>query len=253
MTVTPWLGAYFPLHQHFSGLGGGLFKRDVSLAGGARLTFWGSGHFGMEAMAGYAPAKVAGETVNETGNTKVLLGNVKLMVALTPVDAATSVFIGAGGGLITRGSNTFDDDRSSTDLGGALDLGFRFRLGDNTASAIRLDFEDFMYSGDFGSGVNSFQNDLLASITPSVLQPTDLDLVLVGQHRPQRIDQVGIGTRFLEQTHVVRRDAVVLVVQMFLEVVHQELQLVFRQLPQRFAGLLLKHRNHRGPSLSPLR
>lgn len=168
VTLTPWAGVYAPTNRHFSGLGDDLFKRDVSVAGGLRLTFWGSGHFGMEAAAGYAPAKVAGETVNETGNTNLLLANVKVLAALTPVDSRTAVYLGAGGGLLTRGSNTFDDDRSSTDFGGVASLGFRFRVSQTNASAIRLDIEDYLYNGDFGGGDSDFQNDLVFSLGYSI-------------------------------------------------------------------------------------
>src|SRR3982751_3653198 len=63
--LTPWAGAYIPTSNSFSTLTDD-FTRDVSVIGGARLTFWGTGHLGFEATGGYAPAKVGGETINET-------------------------------------------------------------------------------------------------------------------------------------------------------------------------------------------
>jgi hypothetical protein len=163
--LTPWAGAYIPTSNDFSTLTDD-FSRDVSVIGGARLTFWGSRNLGFEVTGGYAPAKVAGETVNET-NTNLLVANARLLLALTPVTSSVGVFVGAGGGLLTRGSNTFDDDRSSTDLGGTLGLGFRFGGGGDSRVGFRLDIEDYLYNGDFGGG-DDFQNDLVTSLGVSI-------------------------------------------------------------------------------------
>ena len=162
---TPWAGIYVPTSNSFSTLTDD-FKRDVSVIGGARLSFWGSGHLGFEVTGGYAPAKVGGETINET-NTNLLVANARLLLALTPVTSSVGVFVGGGGALLTRGKNTFDDDRSSTDLGGTLGLGFRFGGGDNNRVGFRLDIEDYLYNGDFGGG-NDFQNDIVTSLGVSI-------------------------------------------------------------------------------------
>lgn len=163
--LTPWAGIYVPTSNSFSTLTDD-FKRDVSVIGGARLSFWGSGHLGFEVTGGYAPAKVGGETINET-NTNLLVANARLLLALTPVTSSVGVFLGGGGALLTRGKNTFDDDRSSTDLGGTVGLGFRFGGGDDNRVGFRLDLEDYLYNGDFGGG-NDFQNDIVASVGVSI-------------------------------------------------------------------------------------
>jgi hypothetical protein len=163
--LTPWVGAYVPTSNSFSTLSDD-FTRDVSVIGGARLTFWGTGHLGFEVTGGYAPAKVGGETVNET-NTNLLLANARLLLALTPVTSKVGVFLGGGGALLTRGKNTFDDDRSKTDLGGTVGLGFRFGGGDNSRVGFRVDIEDYLYNGDFGGG-NDFQNDIVTSLGVSI-------------------------------------------------------------------------------------
>jgi outer membrane protein with beta-barrel domain len=163
--LTPWAGIYVPTSNSFSTLTDD-FKRDVSVIGGARLSFWGSGHLGFEVTGGYAPARVGGETINET-NTNLLLANARLLLALTPVTSSVGVFLGGGGALLTRGKNTFDDDRSSTDLGGTVGLGFRFGGGDDNRVGFRLDLEDYLYNGDFGGG-NDFQNDIVASVGVSI-------------------------------------------------------------------------------------
>lgn len=163
--LVPWAGVYIPTDNSFSTPLDN-FSRDVSVIGGARLTFWGTGHLGFEVTGGYAPAKVGGETVNET-NTNLLVANARLLLALAPVTSKVGIFLGGGGALLTRGRNTFDDDRSSTDLGGTLGLGFRFGGGDNSRVGFRLDIEDYLYNGDFGGG-NDFQNDIVTSIGVSI-------------------------------------------------------------------------------------
>jgi hypothetical protein len=135
----------------------------VSVIGGARLTFWGTGVLGFEATGGYAPAKIANETINETGNTNLLAASGRLLLALSPVTNRVGVYIGAGPALLARGKDPFDASESKTDFGGTAGLGFRFALGETGNSAIRLDLEDYFYNGNFGGG-DEFQNDIVASL-----------------------------------------------------------------------------------------
>jgi hypothetical protein len=164
--LTPWAGVYVPTSNSVGALDQDI-DRDVSVAGGARLTFWGSGMLGFEATGGYAPAKIGDERINQTGNTDLLLASGRLLLALSPVDNKVGFYIAGGPALLTRGSNPFDDDRSSTDIGGVLGLGFRFGGGDDNRIGFRLDLEDYLYNGDFGGG-DDFQNDLVASIGLSI-------------------------------------------------------------------------------------
>ena len=161
VSLVPWAGAYIPTRNSVSDLDNAL-NRDVSVIGGARLTFWGSGHLGLEAVGGYAPAKISGETLNET-NQNLLVAAGRLMLALSPADSRVGFYVAGGPALITRGKNPFDDDKSSTDFGANVGVGFRFGLGQNNATALRLDLEDYLYNGDFGGG-DKFQNDLVASL-----------------------------------------------------------------------------------------
>jgi hypothetical protein len=164
--LTPWAGVYIPTSNSVSALGSDI-DRDVSVAGGARLSFWGSGMLGFEVTGGYAPAKIGDETLNETGNTDLLLASGRLMLALSPVDNPVGFYLAGGPALLARGSDPFDDDRSSTDIGGVLGLGFRFGGGDDNRVGFRVDLEDYLYNGDFGGG-DDFQNDLVASLGVSI-------------------------------------------------------------------------------------
>jgi hypothetical protein len=164
--LTPWAGVYIPTSNSVGALDQDI-ERDVSVAGGARLTFWGSGRLGFEATGGYAPARIGDETINETGNTDLLLASGRLLLALSPVNSSVGFYLAGGPALLARGSNPFDDDRSSTDIGGVLGLGFRFGGGDDNRVGFRLDLEDYLYNGDFGGG-DDFQNDLVASLGVSI-------------------------------------------------------------------------------------
>src|SRR5215217_9249495 len=140
VNLVPWAGAYIPTRNSVGDLDNAL-DRDVSVIGGARLTFWGTGMLGFEATGGYAPAKVSGETINET-NTNLLVASGRLLLALSPVTNRVGFYIAAGPALLTRGKDPFDDDRSRTDFGGNAGVGLRFGLGQNNNAAIRLDVED---------------------------------------------------------------------------------------------------------------
>jgi hypothetical protein len=164
VNLVPWAGVYVPTSNSVGGLGEDL-SRDVSVAAGARLTFWGTGNLGFEVGGGYAPSKIGDEVVNERVN--LLLANARLLLALSPVTNKVGFYIAGGPALLARGGNPFDDDRSSTDLGGVLGLGFRFGGGENSRVGFRIDLEDYLYNGDFGGG-DDFQNDLVASLGVSI-------------------------------------------------------------------------------------
>ena len=165
VNLVPWVGAYIPTRNSISDLDNAL-SRDVSVVGGARLTFWGTSHFGFEAVGGYAPAKISGTTINET-NTNLLVAAARLMLAISPTTNRVGFYIAGGPALLTRGKNPFDNNRSSTDFGANVGAGFRFALGQSGNTAVRLDLEDYLYNGDFGGG-NAFQNDLVASLGLSI-------------------------------------------------------------------------------------
>src|SRR5690242_13072468 len=117
VNLVPWVGAYIPTRNSVSDLDNAL-TRDVSVIGGARLTFWGNGVLGFEATGGYAPAKIADERINETGNTNLLVASGRLLLALSPVTNRVGFYIGAGPALLSKGKNPFNEDRSRTDFGG---------------------------------------------------------------------------------------------------------------------------------------
>jgi hypothetical protein len=164
--LTPWVGAYIPTSNSVGALDEDI-SRNTGAAGGVRLTFWGTGNLGFEATGGYAPAKIGNETVNQSGNTDLLLANARLLLALSPVTNSVGFYLAAGPALLSRGSDPFDNDASSTDFGGVLGLGLRFGGGDDNRIGFRIDLEDYLYNGDFGGG-DDFQNDLVTSLGVSI-------------------------------------------------------------------------------------
>jgi len=165
VNIVPWAGAYIPTRNSVGDLDNAL-SRDVSVIGGARLTFWGTGMLGFEAVGGYAPAKISGTTINEK-NTDLLVASARLMLALSPVTNRVGFFIAGGPALLARGSNPLDDDRSKTDFGANVGAGLRFALNQSGSTALRLDVEDYLYNGDFGGG-DEFQNDIVTSLGVSI-------------------------------------------------------------------------------------
>ena len=47
VNLVPWAGAYIPTRNSFEDLDNAAFDRDISVMGGARLTFWGTGILGL--------------------------------------------------------------------------------------------------------------------------------------------------------------------------------------------------------------
>ena len=133
VNLVPWAGAYIPTRNSFEDLDNAAFDRDISVIGGARLTFWGTGILGFEATGGYSPARVGGETINER-NTNLFAASGRLLLALSPVTNPVGFYIGAGPALLTRGRSVFNEDRSRTDFGGTAGLGFQFALGESGRS-----------------------------------------------------------------------------------------------------------------------
>ncbi|MFN0181645.1 MAG: outer membrane beta-barrel protein [Gemmatimonadales bacterium] len=162
VSLTPFAGIYVPTRNSFSVVGTDI-KRRNSFIGGARLTFWGKSPVGLELSAGLSPARTtfAGATVNGDRDTNVFLGALKLMVGLSPATSSVGIHLGVGPAIIRRGKDVLQQERSVTDLGGAVGLGIRVPLAPHVG--LRFDAEDYLYGGDF-DGSKKFQNDLALTV-----------------------------------------------------------------------------------------
>jgi hypothetical protein len=162
-SFTLWGGVYSPLGADPNlGAIGGQVERENSFAGGGRLTLWGRRLFGLEVVAGLTPAKVnvAGGVINGTRNLNVFAGGLKLMLGVSPAVSSVGFHLGAGPALKRRGEDVAPGSESHTDFGGVLGAGIRVPFSPRVA--LRLDAEDYIYSGSFG-GNEGTRNDLILS------------------------------------------------------------------------------------------
>lgn len=156
-------GVFTPLGSDLDlGAVGGQVKRQNSLAVGARLTFWGPGILGVEAVGGYSPAKtkVAGGTVNSSRNLNLFVGGLKLLVGISPAMSPIGFQFSAGPAVIRRGHDVTSQDNSETKFGGVFGAGVRFPIG--SAVSLTVDGEDYIYKSTIGTNEET-RNDLILS------------------------------------------------------------------------------------------
>jgi len=161
-------GVYTPLGSDLDlGAVGGQVQRKNSLAVGGRLTFWGPGILGLEAVGGYSPAKikVAGGTINEERNLNLFVGGLKLLVGISPTMSPIGFQFSAGPAVIRRGSNVASQSSSETRFGGVFGAGLRLPIA--PAVAVTIDGEDYVYKNDIG-GNKETRNDLILSAGLSI-------------------------------------------------------------------------------------
>jgi hypothetical protein len=156
-------GIYSPLGRDpsLSGVGGSI-DRNNSFAGGARLTFWGPGIFGVEAVGGFTPARVevAGAPINERRNQDILTAGLKLMAGLSPSMSPLGIHVGVGPAFIRRGNDAFSESDSRSRFGVVAGAGVRLPLSSRVH--IRVDAEDYIYGGSIGNTDRTW-NDLILS------------------------------------------------------------------------------------------
>lgn len=156
-------GVFTPLGSDLDlGAVGGQVKRNNSLAVGARLTFWGPGILGVEAVGGYSPAKtkVAGGTINSSRNLNIFVTGLKLLVGISPAMSPIGFHFSGGPALIRRGHDVTSQDNSETKFGGVFGAGVRIPIG--SAVALAVDGEDYIYKSTIGTNEET-RNDLILS------------------------------------------------------------------------------------------
>ena len=141
--------------------------RRGSAAFGGRLTYWTGKAIGIELTGAFSPARIrVSSTAGQFArSTAVALGSGKLMFNLTPGSKLVGIALGGGVAGVHTGKTVADPTASTTDLGGVGGLSLRLHIGDNVA--LRGDFEDYFYNGNFGRGAK-FTQDLVASAGLSI-------------------------------------------------------------------------------------
>ena len=149
------------------------FKQKTSVIFGGRVSAWVAPRVGFEASLGYSPSGVHAEyrapggagTTTADGSASVVMANARVLVGFGPAAGNTAGHVILGGGIIAHSGDAWAGLGGTTDFGGIVGLGGRFRVGPKMA--IRIDVEDNLFSAQFkdsSSGALTqlrHQNDLI--------------------------------------------------------------------------------------------
>ena len=165
VSVTPFVGYYAPL--------GTLLKEGATEIGtegammfGGRLGLATPGKWSFEGTVAYSGAGL--EDVPEDGSVTIL--GARALYQLATLGTAGSLHAGAGLAYVMRGGEFWDaiDEggiEGINDFGGTVGLSARFPLG--PSMTLRLDVEDYIYSGEIHDDTDAtesqLQNDVLLS------------------------------------------------------------------------------------------
>jgi hypothetical protein len=165
--VTPFVGYYAPLGTLLKD-GGSEISTQAAMVFGGRLGFASTGPLGFEATLAYSGAGVESGGTDVDGDVMILSG--RALYRLGGLGPSGTLHAGAGLAYVMRGGEIWDDIESSNvdgidDFGGTIGLGAKFSL--SPMMSIRVDVEDFIYSGEIHNDVDAtestLQNDLMLS------------------------------------------------------------------------------------------
>jgi hypothetical protein len=185
LELTPFAGVYLPTSDV-------LEVRDVFTAGdrltakhqravifGGRLAMWVTERVAVEGSFGYSPSKVEAtytdpgvDSSSEKVDARVIVASGRVLLALGPQGRSTSWHVVLGGGVTAHGGDAWEGGSGTTNIGGVVGFGGRFRV--SPAVEIRVDVEDNLFSArvrEGSSGTQSdarFQNDLVISAGLSI-------------------------------------------------------------------------------------
>jgi hypothetical protein len=171
---TPFFASYYaltPVNDDVDGSGTISERQTPAPAVGARLTIWAGGSLGFEAAGSFAMSgtRFVSETRGATGASFSLPGT--LITASGRVlyrPARTNLHLLVGGGMITRGGDTWDfaNITSKTTFGGVV--GFGARAAVTPSFALNVSVESFLYSlnpdGAAAAYDPAFQADIYVAI-----------------------------------------------------------------------------------------
>ena len=148
-------------------------KQKTSVIVGGRIGVWVTERVGIEGSFGYSPSRVqadytpagGGGTGTADTNARVVMANARVLFGFGPKGGNTAWHFMLGGGIIAHGGDAWTGVDGTTDFGGLVGLGGRFKVGPSLA--VRIDVEDNLFSAKFkdpSTGAESqsrFQNDLV--------------------------------------------------------------------------------------------
>jgi outer membrane protein W len=160
LEFTPFIGAYLPTKPLLADTVGStsFFETRTSLVFGARLGYWLSPRFGLEASLGLAPTETrlfasSTSTTNLKFRSSAFMADLRGRFDVTKPSAVTRLHLSAGLAY-TRASNTLFDladeigsFRFKTSIGGVVGAGVSRRIASGVD--LRIDMEDRIYKTDF--------------------------------------------------------------------------------------------------------
>ena len=176
---TPFVALYVPtghLDEETNVVSSGdklTLKQKTSVIFGGRLGVWLTERVGLEGSFGYSPSRVQAEYTPAGGggtgtadtNASVIMASARVLLGFGPKVGNTAWHVILGGGIVAHGGDAWTGIDGTTDFGGVVGLGGRFKVG--SSLALRIDVEDNLFSAQFkdpSSGAQSqskFQNDLV--------------------------------------------------------------------------------------------
>ena len=168
VSVTPFVGYYAPLGTLLKDGDTEIGSTQSAMVFGGRLGFATTGPLGFEAAVAYSSAGLESGGTEADGNVMILSG--RALYRLGGLGPSGSLHAGAGLAYVMRGGDVWDDIESSNidgvdDFGGTIGLGAKFSL--SPMLSLRVDVEDFIYSGEIHNDTDAtestLQNDLMLS------------------------------------------------------------------------------------------
>ncbi|MGH7586038.1 MAG: outer membrane protein [Gemmatimonadales bacterium] len=167
VSVTPFVGYYAPLGTLLQD-GGTEFSTQSAMVFGGRLGLQTPGPLGFEASLAYSSAGLESGGAELDGDLMVLSG--RALYRLGGLGPSGTLHAGAGLAYVMRGGDAWDGLEDSgiegiDDFGGTIGLGAKFSF--SPMMSIRVDVEDFIYSGEVHNDTEAteskLQNDLMLS------------------------------------------------------------------------------------------
>jgi hypothetical protein len=171
---TPFFASYYavtPINSDVDGTGTIEERQTPAPAVGGRLTFWLGSSFGIEGAGSFALSGTRFVADNDTGGDAgfslggtLITGSGRLLYR----PARTNLHLLIGGGVVSRGGDTWDftNITSKTDIGGVV--GFGVKAAVTPKFSLNVGVESFLYSADpDGDGAaydTEFQADIYVTI-----------------------------------------------------------------------------------------
>jgi len=163
--LVPYAGVYIPtqkLVDQFTASSQVSLKQKRQVALGGRLTVWWTRHLGAEATLGYSPSGVS--TVGAQpfdSSARVITASARAVMQISPTGGSSPwLRLGVGVGLLSQGGGAYTgsgpgngtENVCGTDhVAAVVTAGTALKIG-RSASALRLDADDYLYSARLRAG-----------------------------------------------------------------------------------------------------